>query len=111
MLLVPAMQTHLMEFKSFDTLQSQAGLNKLNLCMMVMNEMRKTFSSAAFIYSIFRGAIERLQAAHEAALSSYNDQVVGFHEQQNPVPIEDYMLLSDAFWDSPFQFLSDASLL
>lgn len=25
-------------------------------------------------------------------------------EQQNPLPIEGYMFLSDAFWDTPFPF-------
>jgi hypothetical protein len=46
------MQTRLMEYKS-DPLQSQVGLNKLNLCMMVLNEAKKTFSSATFIHSFF----------------------------------------------------------
>jgi hypothetical protein len=99
-----------MEFKSLDPLQSQVGLNKLNLCMMVLNEAKQTFSSASFIYSIFQGVIERIQNAHTAGLSSH-DRMLEFHEQQNPLPIEDYMLFSDAFWDTPFQFPMDTTLL
>lgn len=79
--------------------------------MMVLNEARKTFSSATFIYSMFRGAIERIQAVHEAALSAHNDKMLSFHDQETPLPIEDYMLLSDAFWDAPFLFQMDSTLL
>jgi hypothetical protein len=32
-------------------------------------------------------------------------------EQQNPLPIEGYMFLSDAFWDTPFHFPMDTALL
>ena len=79
--------------------------------MMVVNEARKIFSSATFIYSIFRGAIERIQAVHEAAISAHNDKMGSFHDQETPPPIEDYMLLNDAFWDVLFVFQMDPTLL
>jgi hypothetical protein len=32
-------------------------------------------------------------------------------EQQNPLPIDGYMILSDAFWDTPGPFPIDTALL
>ncbi|OJJ32923.1 hypothetical protein ASPWEDRAFT_42951 [Aspergillus wentii DTO 134E9] len=50
-LLVPVMHVHLLNSKSPDTLSRRLGLNKLDLCMMVLEQMQQAYPSA----SIFRG--------------------------------------------------------
>jgi hypothetical protein len=110
------MQTHLIEFKSDDSLRSQVGLNKLTFCMMVLNDIKQTYSSATFIHSIFLEAIEQLHARHgtTVASSSIDDNLAAQEEQMRPavlLPIEDYSFLYDPFWETSMPFPMEATQL
>lgn len=59
-LLVPAMQTHLLNCKSASPLSRRLRLSKLNMCMMVMEEFQKVYSAASILRGIFTKAIQHL---------------------------------------------------
>ncbi|CAG8296202.1 unnamed protein product [Penicillium nalgiovense] len=59
-LLVPAMHIHLLNCKSADALTRRVGFNKLELCMMVMEELQETYAAAAVYRGVFLGAINEL---------------------------------------------------
>ncbi|KAH6657147.1 fungal-specific transcription factor domain-containing protein [Truncatella angustata] len=59
-LLVPAMNSHLLESKSLDPLIRQSSLNKLDLFMIVLRKVQDIYSSATFIHGLFLQAIEKL---------------------------------------------------
>ncbi|KAL2842531.1 hypothetical protein BJY01DRAFT_249017 [Aspergillus pseudoustus] len=59
-LLVPAMQTNLLNFKSGDSLSKRLRLNKLTMCMLVMEELQKTYTVASIYRGIFAKAIQQL---------------------------------------------------
>ncbi|KAF8860962.1 hypothetical protein BDZ45DRAFT_672226 [Acephala macrosclerotiorum] len=96
------MQTHLMEFKSSDSLRSQVGLNKLNFCMMVLKKIKQTFSSATFIHNIFLNAIERLHSRHSATARAPTSLDDTSPAQDSQLLCEDYSFLNDPFWGTSF---------
>ncbi|GAD98048.1 C6 transcription factor, putative [Paecilomyces variotii No. 5] len=59
-LLMPAMHIHLMNCKSTDPLSRRLGLNKLNMCMMVLQELQETYSVASIYRGVFSKAIKQL---------------------------------------------------
>ena len=59
-LLMPAMHTHLMNCKSTDPLSQRLGLNKLNMCMMVLQELQETYVVASIYRGVFSKAIKQL---------------------------------------------------
>ncbi|KAE8147144.1 C6 transcription factor [Aspergillus avenaceus] len=59
-LLVPAMHVHLLNCKSSDPLSRRLGLNKLDLCMMILEQMQHTYPSASVFRGVFLGAIRQL---------------------------------------------------
>ncbi|KAM0253626.1 hypothetical protein ACHAQJ_007201 [Trichoderma viride] len=59
-LLVPAMQVYLLNCKFGDSLSRRLGLNMLNMCMMVLEELQKTYSVASVCRGIFGKAIQQL---------------------------------------------------
>ncbi|KAI0513087.1 fungal-specific transcription factor domain-containing protein [Xylaria bambusicola] len=61
-LLVPAMNSHLLESKSSDPLIRQSSLNKLDLFMIVLRKIQDVYSSATFIRGLFLQAIEKLNS-------------------------------------------------
>jgi hypothetical protein len=54
------MQTHLVDCKSVDPLSRRLGLNKLDVCMLVMEEFQKTYTVASIYRGIFVKAIQQL---------------------------------------------------
>lgn len=60
------MQIHLFDCKSTNPLRRGLGKNKLNLCMLVLSQLRETYWSASVIYRLF----ERAQAMLEKSKSS-----------------------------------------
>ncbi|CZR58718.1 related to cutinase transcription factor 1 beta [Phialocephala subalpina] len=54
--LIPAMQIHLFDCKSTSPLRRGLGKNKLNLCMLVLSQLRDTYWSASVIYRLFERA-------------------------------------------------------
>jgi hypothetical protein len=59
-LLVPAMQTHLLQSKFGDPLAKRIRLNKLEVCMLVMEELQKTYKVASVYRGIFKKAIQQI---------------------------------------------------
>ncbi|KAJ6120369.1 fungal-specific transcription factor domain-containing protein [Penicillium sp. IBT 18751x] len=65
-LLIPAMQTHLLQCKSGDALSKRIRLNKLEMCMLVMEELQKTYTVASIYRGIFVKAIEQIFPGYSA---------------------------------------------
>ncbi|KAJ5127375.1 fungal-specific transcription factor domain-containing protein [Penicillium atrosanguineum] len=65
-LLVPAMQTHLLQCKTGDALSKRIRLNKLEMCMLVMEEFQKTYTVASLYRGIFVKAIEQIFPGYSA---------------------------------------------
>lgn len=59
-LLVPAMHVHLLNCKSPDPLSRRLGLNKLELCMMVLEQMQHRHPSSSLFRGIFLAAIHHI---------------------------------------------------
>ncbi|KAB8218256.1 C6 transcription factor [Aspergillus novoparasiticus] len=59
-LLVPAMQVHLLNCKSSDGFIRRLGLNKLELCMMILEQMQHTYPSASIFRGVFLAAIRQI---------------------------------------------------
>lgn len=59
-LLVSAMHVHLLNCKSTDALSRRLSLNKLELCMMVMEDLEETYTSASVYRGVFLEAIRQL---------------------------------------------------
>ncbi|EHK20927.1 uncharacterized protein TRIVIDRAFT_192431 [Trichoderma virens Gv29-8] len=59
-LLVPAMQTHLLDCKSDDPLSQRLGFLKLDVCMLVMEEFQRTYTTASLYRGVFTKAIQQL---------------------------------------------------
>ncbi|KAL4910973.1 hypothetical protein BDW74DRAFT_172427 [Aspergillus multicolor] len=57
-LLIPAMQMHLLNCRSGTSLSRRLRLNKLNACMMVMEEFQKVYTVASIYRGIFAKAIQ-----------------------------------------------------
>ena len=54
--LIPAMQIHLFDCKSTNPLICGLGSNKLQLCMLVLSNLRETYWSAGVMYRLFEKA-------------------------------------------------------
>jgi hypothetical protein len=98
-LLVPAMQTHLLESRSCDQLSRSMGLHKLELCMMVIREVESIYPAAKLIRGIFLEAVERLNATQKSSPTSI--------DTRNADEIALELASQD---DGKFSSLSDTSL-
>ncbi|KAJ6008619.1 hypothetical protein N7522_003635 [Penicillium canescens] len=65
-LLVPAMHVHLLNCKSPGPLSRRLGLNKLELCMMVLEQMQHTHPSSSLFRGIFLAAIHHIFPSYVA---------------------------------------------
>ncbi|CAG8222678.1 unnamed protein product [Penicillium salamii] len=65
-LLVPAMHVHLLNCKSPDPLSRRLGLNKLELCMMVLEQLQHTHPSSSLFRGIFLEAIHHIFPSYVA---------------------------------------------
>ncbi|GLA31105.1 hypothetical protein AnigIFM63326_009545 [Aspergillus niger] len=73
-LLVPAMQTNLLNCKIGNSLSKRLRFNKLSMCMMVMEELQKTYTVASIYRAIFAKAIQLLFPENtETTLPGYPD--------------------------------------
>ncbi|KAE8337115.1 hypothetical protein BDV24DRAFT_140595 [Aspergillus arachidicola] len=64
-LLVPAMQTHLLFYKSADSIAKRLRLHKLEMCMLIMEELGKTYTIASIYRGIFLKAMHHICSAHQ----------------------------------------------
>jgi hypothetical protein len=68
------MQTHLLESMSSDPLIKKVGLNKLDLCMMIMSQLEETYPAATLIRGLFLEAIDKVHSQnHQSMKLSQND--------------------------------------
>ncbi|RFU24442.1 hypothetical protein B7463_g11893, partial [Scytalidium lignicola] len=68
-LLVPAMHIHLLNCNAADSLSRHMALNKLDLCMMVMEVLQETYVSASVVRGVFLEALQQLDrnnSGHES---------------------------------------------
>jgi hypothetical protein len=59
-LLAPAMQIHLLLYKSADSLAKRLKLHKLEMCMLIMEELGKTYTVASIYRGIFLKAMQQI---------------------------------------------------
>ncbi|EPE04422.1 c6 transcription factor [Ophiostoma piceae UAMH 11346] len=89
---VPAMQIHLYDCKVESPLLRKHGKNKLDLCLLVLSEMRNTYWSASVIYRLFSKAQQILEG------SSINSGGPGTAAGDNATTKEDgNLLLKDKY--------------
>ncbi|PTB39150.1 uncharacterized protein TrAFT101_008058 [Trichoderma asperellum] len=106
-LLVPAMQVYLLNCKFGDALSRRLGLNMLNMCMMILEELQKTYSVASVCRGIFGKAIQQLFPDDAASISLFHSL-----PEPNIVAIPEPMPPTMAIADTPLQlelFGSNAS--
>ncbi|KAJ5578146.1 fungal-specific transcription factor domain-containing protein [Penicillium hispanicum] len=83
-LLVPAMQTHLFQCKFGDRLSKRMRLNKLEMCMLVMEEFQKTYPVGSFYLGVFSKAIEQIFPGYSAPSLSSSSSMIN----HTGVPVE-----------------------
>ncbi|OJJ84168.1 Zn(II)2Cys6 transcription factor [Aspergillus glaucus CBS 516.65] len=71
-LLIPAMQMHLLNCNSANSLSRRLRLNKLNICMMVMEEFQKVYTVASIYRGIFAKAIQQFYPRDAGVLGMYS---------------------------------------
>ncbi|UKZ45915.1 hypothetical protein TrVGV298_000109 [Trichoderma virens] len=76
-LLVSAMHVHLLNCKSTDALSRRLSLNKLELCMMVMEELEEVYTSASVYRGVFLEAIRQLYPNYSASAAGGSSTVEG----------------------------------
>lgn len=57
------MQIHLFESTSLNPMAREMGKHNLALCMLAMNELRKSYLSADAAYKLFKAAISKIENA------------------------------------------------
>ncbi|KAB8235430.1 Zn(II)2Cys6 transcription factor [Aspergillus alliaceus] len=96
-LLVPAMHVHLLNCKSSDGLSRRLGLNKLELCMVILEQMQHTHPSCSVFRGIFLGAIRQIFPDYMARPSMPETTPAEYHIPQD-APFDDPalgMVISD----------------
>ncbi|OBT78567.1 hypothetical protein VF21_00957 [Pseudogymnoascus sp. 05NY08] len=61
--LIPLMQIHLFESTSLTPMAREMGKHNLALCMLAMDELRKSYLSADAAYKLFKAAINKIDNA------------------------------------------------
>ncbi|KAJ5669034.1 hypothetical protein N7462_010104 [Penicillium macrosclerotiorum] len=79
--LVPAMQVHLFDCKSTNSIQASLGRNKLQVCMLVLENLRNTYWSAGVMYRLFDRAqfILANRAKNSSGLSAVRKNEISSH--------------------------------
>ena len=124
--LVPALQIHLLDYRSPKSLVQRMGSQHLELGMIVVEELKKTFFGAEILYRIFtkarRQILDRRASAISAATSSQGNDMQTSPGRRDTEPLtrpsedvhdheEEWDPLS-AIWSSftpmlPFEFLDE----
>ncbi|WQF80833.1 hypothetical protein CDEST_05847 [Colletotrichum destructivum] len=74
--IVPALLTHLLHASSAEKAARQLGWHYLALCMMAVEELRKTYFGAEILFKLFTRAQEKMQSQHSSrAVPSRTDSV------------------------------------
>lgn len=91
-LLVSAMHVHLLNCKSADALSRRLSLNKLELCMMVMEELEETYTSASVYRGVFLEAIRQLYPNYSTSTAIGESNATDFSLPRSN-PSDDSMIL------------------
>ncbi|EHK21555.1 uncharacterized protein TRIVIDRAFT_192042 [Trichoderma virens Gv29-8] len=75
-LLVPAMQTHLLFYKSPDSLTKRLRLHKLEMCMLIMEELQKIYNVASIYRGIFFKAMQQICPSYRTGMSSSDQAII-----------------------------------
>ena len=73
------MQIHLFDCKSTVPLRRGLGSNKLNLCMLVLSQLRNTYWSASVIYRLFERAQVMLDKSNSCPSTQAEKPTAGSH--------------------------------
>jgi hypothetical protein len=65
--MIPAMQRHLIDCKSSNPFTRKFAASKLELCMLVLSELRHTYWGADFTFKLFQKAQAKLQTSDISA--------------------------------------------
>ncbi|KAL4740641.1 fungal-specific transcription factor domain-containing protein [Aspergillus similis] len=84
-LLIPAMQMHLLNCRSGTSLSRRLRLNKLNACMMVMEEFQQVYTVASIYRGIFAKAIQLI--CPEGAGPGGSENTVVPESSSVPLPV------------------------
>lgn len=68
--LIPTIQIHLLEATSSNLLARRLAQNQLDLCMIVLTELRETYWAADFLSQLFSNVRKRLDARNETTTTT-----------------------------------------
>jgi hypothetical protein len=66
------MQAHLLHCKTGDPLSKRVRLNKLEMCMLVMEELQKTYTVASIYRAVFTKAIQMIFPGYSAPVAPFS---------------------------------------
>ncbi|KAI8946739.1 hypothetical protein F4801DRAFT_563370 [Xylaria longipes] len=98
--LVPVMNSHLLESKSSDPLIRQSSLNKLDLFMIVLRKIQNVYSSATFVHGLFLQAIEKLNSPYYTGVNisqPFSPRQISTPDSTSQPPRLDQLPM-DIFW-------------
>lgn len=82
--IVPALLTHLLHVSSSEKAARQLGWHYLALCMMAVEELRKTYFGAEILFKLFTRAQEKMQSQNSSrAVPSRADSVAESPPRRN----------------------------
>lgn len=88
-LLVPAMQAHLLHCKTGDPLSKRVRLNKLEMCMLVMEELQKTYTVASIYRAVFTKAIQLIFPGYSAPVAPFSSTANAVATDHTPAGVSD----------------------
>lgn len=111
------MQTHLLQCKFGDSLAKRIRLNKLEVCMLVMEELQKTYTVASVYRGIFTKAIQQVFPYYpgNAMHASYSPTSITIPPDEDParnlLDNPDSSSASDQLMESDFGVLDGDDLM
>lgn len=66
------MQAHLLHCKTGDPLSKRVRLNKLEMCMLVMEELQKTYTAASIYRAVFTKALQMIFPGYSAPVAPFS---------------------------------------
>ncbi|KZL82789.1 cutinase transcription factor 1 beta [Colletotrichum incanum] len=113
--LVPPMQIHLFESTSSKPMARQMGRHNLALCMIAMDELRKSYISAEASYKLFETAISKIENAppykeHQPSPAALMPDNSAFASWPDGYGLETAGIISDMWSPLPNAYADNASL-
>lgn len=83
--MIPALQVHLLQSISEDPFAKCLARNHLNICMIMLKELRQTYWAADFIHSLFSKARKQIDALKTPQQDLVPSRDQGSSEQETPM--------------------------